>query len=90
MRFASWRFGTGALNIVTGASKTGKSAIIDIIDYVTGRSECNVADGVIRKYVGWYALLFQLNHGHLFVARRNPEVGERTSGDVYMDRGSSR
>ena len=82
-------FRTGALNILTGASKTGKSAIIDIIDYVTGRSECNVADGVIRKYVGWYALLFQLNDGHLFVARRNPEVGERTSGDVYMDRGSS-
>ena len=82
-------FRTGALNILTGASKTGKSAIIDIIDYVTGRSECNVADGVIRKYVGWYALLFQLNDGHMFVARRNPEVGERTSGDVYMDRGSS-
>jgi hypothetical protein len=82
-------FRTGALNILTGASKTGKSAIIDIVDYVTGRSECNVADGVIRKYVGWYALLFQLNDGHLFVARRNPEVGDRTSGDVYMDRGSS-
>ena len=82
-------FRTGALNILTGASKTGKSAIIDILDYVTGRSECNVADGVIRKYVGWYAILFQLNDGHIFVARRNPEVGERTSGDVYMVRGSS-
>jgi hypothetical protein len=82
-------FRTGALNIITGASKTGKSAIIDIVDYVTGRSECNVADGVIRKYVGWYALLFRLHDGHIFLARRNPEVGERTSGDVYMNRGSS-
>ena len=82
-------FRPGALNTLTGASKTGKSAIIDIVDYVTGRSECNVADGVIRKYVGWYALLFQLNDGRSFIARRNPEVGERTSGDVYMDRGSS-
>ena len=82
-------FRTGALNILTGASKTGKSAIIDIIDYVTGRSECNVADGVIRRYVGWYALLFQLNDGHVFIARRNPEIGERTHGDVYMVRGSS-
>ena len=45
-------FRTGALNILIGVSKTGKSAIIDILDYVTGRSECNVADGVIRKYVG--------------------------------------
>jgi hypothetical protein len=82
-------FRTGALNILTGASKTGKSAIIDIVDYCTGRSECNVADGVIRKYVGWYALLFQLGKGQIFIARRNPELGERTSPDIYMDRGSA-
>lgn len=80
---------TGALNILTGASKTGKSAVIDIIDYCTGRTECNVADGVIRKYVGWYALLFQLNEGQILVARRNPAIGERTSPDVYLARGSA-
>jgi Protein of unknown function (DUF3732) len=83
------RFRTGGLNIVTGASKTGKSAIIDIIDYCTGRSECNVAAGVIRNYVGWYALLFQLGNGQIFIARRNPEPGQRTSGDIYMERGSA-
>jgi hypothetical protein len=82
-------FRTGGLNVLTGASKTGKSAIIDIIDYCTGRSECNVAEGVIRRYVGWYAILFQLNGGQIFIARRNPPVGERTSGDIYMDRGSA-
>jgi len=82
-------FRTGALNVLTGASKTGKSAIIDIVDYCTGRSECNVAEGVIRRYVGWYAILFQLNGAQILVARRNPPVGERTSGDVYMERGSA-
>ena len=82
-------FRTGTLNILTGAPQTGKSALIDIIDYVTGRRECNVADGVIRKFVGWYAVLFQLNGGQIFVARRNPEMGERTNGDVYMSRGTS-
>jgi hypothetical protein len=81
-------FKTGALNILTGASKTGKSAIIDIVDYVTGRGECNIAAGVIRKYVGWYAILFQLNDGEIFIARRNPDVGDRTHGDIYLDRGS--
>jgi hypothetical protein len=69
------KFRTGGLNVLTGASKTGKSAIIDIVDYVTGRSECNVADGVIRKHVGWYALLFQQNDSQIFLARRNPELG---------------
>ncbi len=82
-------FKPGRFNVLTGASKTGKSAIIDIVDYCTGRSECNVADGVIRRYVGWYAILFQLNGSQIFIARRNPAVGERTNPDVYLDRGTT-
>lgn len=81
-------FRTGALNIITGASKTGKSAIIDIVDYCTGRGDCNVADGVIRKYVSWYAILLQIGDGQIFIARRNPPPGERTDSDVYLARGS--
>jgi hypothetical protein len=82
-------FKIGALNVLTGASKTGKSAIIDIVDYCTGRGECNVADGVIRKYVGWYGVLFELDGGNIFIARRNPAVGEKTSPDIYMERGTN-
>lgn len=80
-------FALGRLNVLTGASKTGKSAIIDIVDYCTGRSECNVAAGVIRKHVSWYAILFQLGESQIFVARRNPAPGEKTSPDVYLERG---
>ncbi|EPO7613139.1 DUF3732 domain-containing protein [Enterobacter hormaechei] len=82
-------FFPGRLNILTGASKTGKSAIIDIIDYVTGRSECNVADGIIRKSSQWYGILFQLNESQIFIARRNPEPGSHSHGDIYMARGTS-
>jgi hypothetical protein len=82
-------FRLGRLNIITGASKTGKSAIVDIVDYCTGRSECLVADGRIRDHVAWYAILFQIGEGQIFVARRNPGSGERTHGDVYLERGSS-
>ena len=78
----------GQLNVLTGASKTGKSALIDIVDYCTGREDCNVADGVIRRHVGWYAVLFQLNGSQVFVARRNPEINERRSPDVCMVRGT--
>ena len=82
------KFRAGELNILTGAPQTGKSALIDIIDYLTGRRECNVADGVIRRYVGWYAVLFQLSEGQIFIARQNPEVGERTNPNIYMSRGT--
>lgn len=81
-------FNVGGLSVLTGASKTGKSAIIDIIDYCTGRSECNVAAGVIRKHVGWYGVLFQLGGGQIFVARKNPAMGEKTSPEVYVERGA--
>lgn len=77
-------FRTGAFNILTGASKTGKSALIDIIDYCTGRGECYVAEGVIRRHVAWFSVLFQLGDSQIFVARRNPGPGERTSGDVHL------
>ena len=40
-----------AVNVVTGQSKTGKSALIHIVDYCLGRRECNVPAGVIRKHV---------------------------------------
>ncbi|MDZ5730974.1 DUF3732 domain-containing protein (plasmid) [Enterobacter sp. D2] len=82
-------FYPGRLNILTGASKTGKSAIIDIIDYVTGRSECYVADGIIRKCTQWYGILFQLNESQIFIARRNPEPGKLSHGDIYIARGSA-
>ena len=82
-------FKAGRFNVLTGASKTGKSAIIDIVDYCTGRSECNVADGVTRRYVGWYAILFQLNGSQIFVARRNPDIWEKTNPDVYLARGAA-
>lgn len=81
-------FRPGALNILTGASKTGKSALIDIIDYCTGRGECYVAEGVIRRHVAWFSVIFQLGDGQVFIARRNPGPGERTSGDIYLERGS--
>lgn len=47
----------GQLNVITGASKTGKSALIDIVDYCMGRGDCYVAEGVIRKHVSWFAVI---------------------------------
>lgn len=82
-------FNLGRLNIVTGASKTGKSALVDIVDYCTGRSDCLVPEGKIREQVAWYGILFQLNEGQIYVARRNPAIGERTDPDVYLLRGTS-
>ena len=78
-----------AVNVVTGQSKTGKSALIHIVDYCLGRRECNVPAGVIRKHVEWYAMKLQTSSGEVFIARRNPEPGKESSEDIYIERGTS-
>ena len=77
-------FRTSALNIITGDSGTGKSAIIDIVDYCLASSECRVADGVIRSKVSWYAVELVVGESRVFVARRGPEGGRSASNDVCV------
>jgi hypothetical protein len=81
-------FKPGSLNVITGDSKTGKSAIIDIIDYCMGRSHCNVAEGVIRRSVSWFAIELVNGKDALFIARKNPGPGTDTGGDIYLRRGA--
>ena len=80
-------FRLGALNIVTGASKTGKSALLDIVDYCWGRGECTVPEGEIRKGVSWFAVCFDNNGEGILVARKNPGPAGPASDEIYFARG---
>lgn len=80
-------FKLGQVNIITGKSKSGKSAVGDIIEYCMGGSSCNIADGVIRDNVSWYGLLLQFDRERIFVARKNPEVGQQTTSICYVEVG---
>ncbi|MFE4265416.1 DUF3732 domain-containing protein [Streptomyces sp. NPDC056883] len=66
-------FRTGGLNIVTGDSRRGKSALLTIIDYCLASSEYPVKSGVVRDYVGTFAITLVKPGQQLFVARRAPE-----------------
>lgn len=81
------RFHKSGLNVLTGRAKTGKSSIIDILDYCFGRSECYIAEGVIRHHVSWFGVEVERNDDLLFIGRRNPDIGKRTSPDIYIRRG---
>jgi len=83
------KFRTSALNIITGESGTGKSSIIDIVDYCLASSECRVAEGVIRSSVSWYAVELQVGDHRVFIARRGPEAGRSSSNDVFVTRDPS-
>src|SRR6266511_3317604 len=53
-------FKTGMLNVITGSSRSGKSAIIPIIDYCLASSDCSIPIDTIRDYASWYGVVFQL------------------------------
>lgn len=78
---------TGAVNIITGASKTGKSALVDIVDYCFGAGECRVPEGPIRRSVSWFGLRLQLDSGQAFIARRCPDVRSISSEDCFVEVG---
>lgn len=74
---------TGKLNIITGSSKTGKSALIEIIDYCLGAGECRIPEGIIRETVSWVGLRLLVTEGQTFIARKVPESNRASSSDVY-------
>ncbi|MDA8118631.1 MAG: DUF3732 domain-containing protein [Gammaproteobacteria bacterium] len=78
---------TGAVNIITGASKTGKSALVDVVDYCFGAGECRVPEGPIRRSVSWFGLRLQLEGGQAFIARRCPDARSVSSEDCFVEIG---
>ncbi|WP_406467797.1 DUF3732 domain-containing protein [Streptomyces sp. NBC_01594] len=66
-------FKTGTLNIVTGDSRRGKSALLTIIDYCLASSDYPVKAGKVRDYVSTYAVTLAKPGQQLFIARRAPE-----------------
>jgi hypothetical protein len=84
-----WNLRTGAVNIFTGSRRTGKTALLQIVEYCLGKAECDIADGsVIRNFVEWYGLLLQIGQTQAFIGRRNPPGGAGSSGEIYLEIGS--
>ncbi|KZM50072.1 DUF3732 domain-containing protein [Labrenzia sp. OB1] len=78
-------FAPSGLNIITGESNSGKSAIIHILDYCLGSKNCHIPLGIIREKVAWYAVRLILDDGELFVARKNPAADKKTSYEIFLD-----
>lgn len=80
------KFVDGKVNVITGASRTGKSAIIPIIDYCLGSQKCTIPVNTIRNACEWFGVLFQLEHEQVLLCRREPGKNQAT-GEMYFARG---
>lgn len=76
------------LNVITGRSSTGKSALSDIIEYCMGRSTFNVPEGVIRDRVTWFAVIYRFDGEEVLVAKPAPGAGAISLSTAMVRRGS--
>lgn len=64
-------FRLDSLNIITGDSKTGKSSLLNIVDYCLGRKESSIPQTQWFKTIAWFAVVFRLPGGNrAFIARQ--------------------
>jgi len=75
------RLRSDRVNIITGRSRTGKSAISGIIDYCLGASKCAIPVDYPRDKVSWYSLIVVTQEGLIRVSRANP--GDTDGSSVY-------
>ena len=76
------------LNVITGRSSTGKSALSEIIEYCMGRSTFNVPEGVIRDRVAWYAVIYRFDGEQILVAKPAPVAGALSGSLAMVRRGA--
>ena len=81
-------FNVQGLNIITGRSSTGKSALSEIIEYCMGRSTFNIPEGVIRDRVAWFAVVYQFEGEQVLVAKPSPGPGHSSGSIAMVRRGS--
>ena len=70
---------TPGVNIITGESKTGKSALVEIIDYCLCSTRCTIPKGKITEFSHLYVLVMQIKDHIVIIARQNWNNGGKMS-----------
>lgn len=82
------KFELGKVNIITGASRTGKSAVTPIIDYCLGARTCAIPVKTIRDACSWFGVVIKTSQGEKLLARREPGNQQGTD-EMYVLDGAS-
>jgi hypothetical protein len=78
------KFEEDKVNVITGYSKRGKSAIISIIDYCLCSSDCDIPVDLIRRVVDKFAIFITINDKTVFIARDSPGANGNASDVMYF------
>lgn len=64
-------FERNKINVITGESSTGKTEILDIIDYCLFASKSKISESIVNENISWYGLFFHINGKDFIVARKS-------------------
>ena len=77
------QFELGKVTVISGASRTGKSAVIPIIDYCLGSKSCSIPVKTIRNACEWFGVVVKTSMGDKLFARREPGA-QRSTDEMYV------
>lgn len=85
-KFRMIQLDVGRVNVITGASGTGKSAVIKALDYCLGSSECQLPVYVRRRCVA-VGVKWISGQDELISCRQVPPVGKAPNAHMYVTTG---
>ncbi|MBV6716553.1 DUF3732 domain-containing protein [Paenibacillus chitinolyticus] len=74
---------TEGLNVITGESKSGKSALLEIIDYCLGSSKSTIPKGEVTKFGYLFAIVLKFPEYHLVAARKRSDIDGKKQMYIY-------
>ncbi|HHX62451.1 MAG TPA: DUF3732 domain-containing protein [Epulopiscium sp.] len=75
-------FNKQGVTIISGKEKTGKTALLEIVQYCLGSEDCRIPEGIIKDNVSWYGIKLQFPNDQMFIARKNPEKGKQSTNQA--------
>ncbi|WP_282072226.1 DUF3732 domain-containing protein [Polaribacter atrinae] len=63
-------FKPNKVNVITGDSNTGKTAILEIIDYCYFSSKSTISESMINENISWYGILININDKKYTIGRK--------------------
>lgn len=71
------------VNVITGNSRTGKSAVLDVLNYVLMSRSCPIPKGVIRQAVSHVGGHFVGPEGEILILRPLPAPGNKVATQAW-------
>lgn len=65
------KFQADKINVITGHSNTGKTAVLDVIDYCFFASSKGISNSIINENIAWYGIVFEINDKTYTLARKH-------------------